>query len=88
MVYYNILILRASVARQNSRGDSAERKNAFRASALENWSNALERGGYFSHFFSSFSIQYLRLLSAVLERGGKFRLSARLRQAVFVGLWT
>ena len=36
-----IHILPASVARRNSRGDSAGRKNALRASALKNWSTAL-----------------------------------------------
>ena len=33
--------LPASVARRNSRGDSAARKNAVRASGVENWSTAL-----------------------------------------------
>ena len=36
-----LLKLPVSVARRNSRGDSAARKNAVRASAVENWSTAL-----------------------------------------------
>ena len=50
------------------------RKLEHRASVVENWSTAprgparRERGGCFCTNFSSFSIQYLRVLSAVLAR--------------------
>ena len=53
----------------------AARHNAIRVSAVENWSTALrgpvrrERGGCFCSLFSSFSIEYVRLLSAVENLG-------------------
>ena len=49
-----ILSLPASVARRNSRGDSAVIKNAIRARAVENWSTALRGPSkvvVFTHFF-------------------------------------
>ena len=56
----------ASVAQQNSRGNSAVRKNAIRASKVKNWSTPLRSPSVvvaFAHFFLFFSIQNLRLLS-------------------------
>ena len=47
----------ASVARRNSRGDSAVRKNRICASAVENWSTALRGSSVvvvFAHFFLLF----------------------------------
>ena len=38
---YGLALLSASLARRNSRGDSVERKNAARASTVENWSTPL-----------------------------------------------
>ena len=56
------------MARRNSRGDSVASKMQ---SAVENWSTALRvlsTKGVRCRFRTSFSIQYLRVLSAVLAR--------------------
>ena len=69
----------ASVARQNLRGDSVARKKYSPGERkFEHRASRSQPDGTAMVFFSLFfSLQYLRLLSAVL---GKFKLSALLKQ--------
>ena len=63
--------LPAPVARRNSRGDSAARKNAVRGSAVENWSTALRgpstEGVRWLFLYKLFLFFYIILTST--ERG-------------------